>query len=123
MLKRFLGLLCLLFFFGGSGLYSYLFNFDMDFVSYYEHLLSKFINELLTSNNLEGGGGRTAEEITPILEVYLGLSDEPYPDDVMRVFHGRKIVQIVFSSLFFFLGLWLFKSSYKSKNKPEDSNG
>lgn len=118
MFKRFLGLTCFAFFYGGSGLHQLLFDFYLNFGNYYDHLLSKFINELVST-----GGGRTKEELQPIIEVYFGLSNENYPDDVMREFHGRKIVQIVFSSLFLLGGLWLFKSNNKSKTKPEDGHG
>jgi len=114
MLKRFLGLLCLIFFYGGSGLHSFLFNFELNFGSYYQHLLSEFVNEVVSS-----GGGRTEEELKLIVEIYLGLSDETYPKDLMREFYGRKIVQVVFSSLVLLIGLWLFKSSYKTKTEVE----
>ena len=120
MLRRFLGLLCFFIFYGGSGLHSYLFNFDMNFGNYYQHLLSQFINELVTTNYLEGGAGRTQEQLQPIVDVYFGLSEGNYPHDVIREFHLRKIAQVVICIPFLFLGLWLFKSSYKSKNRLEE---
>ena len=106
-----LGLVCLFIFYSGSGLHSFIFNFDMNFGIYYQHQLSKFINELVST-----GGGRTKEELQPIIDAYFSSSNENYPDDVMMEFYGRKIVQIVFSLLP--LGVWFFIFRYKSKNKP-----
>ena len=121
MLKRFFGLLCFLYFLGGSGLVPLIKDFNWDVDTFYKAKLYQFIIE-------ERAEASEVDQITLSAAMLMsGVSEnltfdvlEVLPNDLGSYFIYREIGRLIIALLMLYLGYRLFKSSYRIKSASKD---